>query len=74
MTTHGGQVRLRDLPRLGWVGRLNAFAAAVTLSWTGVVLGMGEVSGLLAGFTGVTLALGLANLYLLDRELREVSE
>lgn len=73
MTTGRGQVRLRDLPRLSGIGKLNAVAAAVTLSAAGGLLGLGEWSVASVSLLGVTLTLGMANLYLLDKQLREVS-
>lgn len=81
MTYFSGEVRLRDLPKASKQAWLSAFCAVgcfaivgydLTKVLTAVQSGGDATAPWL--WTTLLLALGLGNLWVVDRELREVSE
>lgn len=80
MTYADSAVRLRDLPKMNMLGKVNALGAFMTFTVLG--LSLPDVLEYVASggdplaavvYTGGLLALGLACLYIVDDELREVN-
>jgi len=68
------QVRLRDIPKLDRYGLVNVAGAVLSFATAGTLLGTAGVAIPLDAAVVVLLAVvGMLNVYVVDRELREVS-
>lgn len=74
MTYFRGEVRLRDLPKMGLLAWANLATGLFAFAFVGVLAAQGELATLtdVAILALLTVA-GTFNLYNVDQELREVS-
>jgi len=74
MTCFSGEVRLRDIPKLDRYALVNVLGAMLTFGAAGSLLGTTATTGAADVAVVVLLVLvGVMNVYIVDRELREVS-